>query len=370
MREDAARLGILGAGQLGRMLALAGFPLGLRFRHLDPKPGAPSGPLDQQVEAGYEDLEALDAFAEGLEAVTYEFENVPVGSARHLEDRVPVYPPPRSLEVAQDRLTEKEFFRSLDIGTAPYRRVDDRDDLDAALEDLGLPAVLKTRHGGYDGKGQEMIREPADVEPAWERLGGQPLILEGLVDFRRELSILSVRGRGGSVAFYPPVENHHGLGILWRSLAPAPELEDETRREAERIGRAVLEELEYVGVLAVELFQVGGELLANEMAPRVHNSGHWSIEGAETSQFENHVRAVAGLPLGSTETVGCSAMINVLGRVPDLAPILRVRDAHVHLYDKASRPLRKLGHVTVRAPDPEVRAERMERVGGILGEPG
>jgi 5-(carboxyamino)imidazole ribonucleotide synthase len=350
VREDAARLGILGAGQLGRMLALAGFPLGLRFRHLDPKPAAPSGPLDQQVEAGYEDLDALDGFAEGLEAVTYEFENVPVGSARYLEERLPVYPPPRSLEVAQDRLTEKEFFRSLDIGTAPYRRVDDRDDLEAALEDPGLPAVLKTRHGGYDGKGQEMIRGPADVEPAWERLGGQPLILEGLVDFRRELSILSVRGRDGSVAFYPPVENHHRLGILWRSLAPAPELEEETRREAERIGRAVLQELEYVGVLAVELFQVGGELLANEMAPRVHNSGHWSIEGAETSQFENHVRAVAGLPLGSTETVGCSAMINVLGRIPDLAPILRVRDAHLHLYDKASRLRRKLGHVTVWAP--------------------
>lgn len=370
MREDAGRIGILGGGQLGRMLSLAGFPLGLRFRHLDPKAGAPAGPLDEQVEAGYEDRAALDAFAGGLECVTYEFENVPVESARHLEESVPVFPPSRSLEVAQDRLDEKNFFRQLDIGTAPYLPVDTRAELDRALESIGRPAVLKTRRGGYDGKGQEMIRAPGDADGAWEELGGRPLILEELIDYRRELSILSVRGRDGTVAFYPPVENHHRQGILWRSVAPAPDLTTETRREAERIGRAVLEELDYVGVLAVELFQDGSDLLANEMAPRVHNSGHWTIEGAETSQFENHVRAVAGLPLGSTETVGHTAMINVLGEVPELSPILGIRDAHAHLYDKASRPLRKLGHVTVRAVDAPTRDQRMEALGGHLYEPG
>lgn len=359
MREDAPRIGILGGGQLGRMLALAGFPLGLRFRHLSPRPGDPSGPLDEQVEAGYEDRPALESFAGGLEAVTYEFENVPVESARHLEESVPVYPPPRSLEVAQDRLEEKNFFRQLDIATAPYLPVDTREDLDGALESIGLPAVLKTRRGGYDGKGQELVREAGDVEPAWESLGGQPLILEGMIDFRRELSILSVRGRDGSVAFYPPVENHHRQGILWRSLAPAPELEEETRREAERIGRAVLEDLDYVGVLAVELFQVDGGLLANEMAPRVHNSGHWSIEGAETSQFENHVRAVLGLPLGSTEPRGHAGMVNILGTAPTQEEILDGDGTHLHLYGKSERPGRKLGHLTVLAGGEEDRDRRL-----------
>lgn len=355
----ATLIGVLGGGQLGRMLALAGYPLGLRFRFLDPAPEAPAGRLAEQIVGGYDDLAALARFAAGVDVVTYEFENVPVAAAERLAGQVPVYPPPGALAVAQDRLAEKTFFQNLDIPTPPFAPVDTRADLDAALVRTGLPAVLKTRRLGYDGKGQFVLRDVSDAAQAWQALGGAPLILEGFVPFDRELSVLAVRGRDGATAFYPPVENHHREGMLRLSLAPAPGLAPEVQAAAESYAARALERLDYVGVLAIELFQVGGALLANEMAPRVHNSGHWTIEGAETSQFENHLRAVLGLPLGATAPIGYAAMLNLIGALPDRRRLLDVPGAHLHLYDKSARPGRKLGHVTLRADDLTTLHERL-----------
>ena len=343
------RLGVLGGGQLGWMLGLAGDPVGIRCRFLDPSPEAPAGRVGELVVGAYEDPVALDRLADGVALVTYEFENVPVASAAHLADRVPVWPPPRALEVSQDRVTEKQFLESAGVPVAPWRSVGSRAELVRAVAELGCPAVLKTRRLGYDGKGQHVIAAPADAERAWARLGGAPLILEGFVRFERELSILAVRAQDGATACYPLVENYHAGGILRRSLAPAAAVSSTLQAEAEGHARRVLETLGYVGVLAIELFQAGDRLLANEMAPRVHNSGHWTIEGAETSQFENHLRAVTGLPLGGTSPRGVSAMLNLIGALPDTAAILAIPGAHLHLYGKAPRPGRKLGHVTVRA---------------------
>jgi 5-(carboxyamino)imidazole ribonucleotide synthase len=344
-------VGVLGGGQLGRMLALAGAPLGLRLRYLDPGPDPPAAAVAEHVQGEYEDYAALGRFARGLDLVTFEFENVPVESARWLADRLPVYPSPEALAVAQERLAEKTFFGRLGVPTPTFAAVDSRADLDAALGRVGLPAVLKTRRFGYDGKGQSVLTTAADVPPAWARLGGLPLILEGFVAFERELSVLAVRGRDGEVRCYPLVENHHRDGVLRLSLAPAPRLTPELQLAAEGYARRCLEELGYVGVLAIEFFEAGGRLQANEMAPRVHNSGHWTIEGAQTSQFENHLRAACGLPLGETEAVGCSAMVNLIGTLPETAAVLAAPGAHLHLYGKAPRPNRKLGHVTVRAAD-------------------
>lgn len=354
-------IGILGGGQLGRMLALSGYPFGFRFRFLDTTPEAPGGHLAELVVApSFEDAEALDRFVDGVDVVTYEFENVPVEAARRLAARVPVFPPPAALEAAQDRLTEKCFFQSLDIPTPPFADINSRAELDEAVARIGVPSVLKTRRMGYDGKGQYVLREVVDVNTAWEELkDGLPLILEGFVSFERELSILSVRSRTGEVAFYPLVQNHHPGGILGLTLAPAANVSPELQAQAERYARSILERLDYVGVLALELFQAGDQLLANEMAPRVHNSGHWSIEGAETSQFENHIRAVAGLPLGPTAMVGSVAMLNLIGGTPESAEMLRVPGAHLHLYGKSPAPGRKLGHLTLRCPTPEERDEKL-----------
>jgi 5-(carboxyamino)imidazole ribonucleotide synthase len=346
------KIGVIGGGQLGRMMALAAVPLGVRCRFLDPAPEAPVSGLGEQVVGAYDDAAALERLADGVELVTYEFENVPVAAARRLAARLPVLPPPEALEIAQDRLFEKSLARSLGIPTPPFAAVDDRAALDAAVARIGLPAVLKTRRLGYDGKGQAVLRSAADVDSAWAALGGVPLILEGFVDFQRELSVLAVRGRDGESAFYPVVENHHLAGILRLSLAPAPNLTPELQAEAEGCARALLGKLSYVGVLAIELFESRGHLLFNEMAPRVHNSGHWTIEGAETSQFENHIRAVAGLPLGITAPRGHSAMLNLIGTAPPAEQVLAIPGAHLHLYDKAPRPGRKLGHITLRCDDP------------------
>lgn len=346
-------IGVLGAGQLGRMLALAGYPLGFRFRFLAPAAEAAVDPLAERLVGDYEDRALLERFGKGLDVVTYEFENVPFATARFLAQRVPVYPPPEVLEAAQDRLNEKSLFQRLAIPTPSWVPVDSKGDLLNGLTRVGLPAVLKKRRFGYDGKGQFMLRRRADAELALQTVGEVPLLLESFVPFERELSILGVRGRDGETAFYPLVENHHREGILRLSVAPAPDLAQELKTLAENYARRILEAVSYVGVLAIEFFQYKGQLLANEMAPRVHNSGHWTIEGAETSQFENHLRAVAGLPLGSTASVGHSAMLNLIGATPAREAILAVPGAHLHLYDKAPHPGRKLGHVTVRSPDME-----------------
>jgi 5-(carboxyamino)imidazole ribonucleotide synthase len=353
------RLGILGGGQLGRMLALAGYPLGVRSTVLDPAAESCAAQVCPHIRGEFDDLQALYRLVQASDAVTYEFENVPVESARWLAERVPVYPPPRALEVSQDRIVEKSFFQSLGIPTPEFRAVDSREEFDAAIAALGRPAVLKTRRFGYDGKGQFVIRAAADVETAWSKLGGRPLILEAFVPFDRELSILAVRSRDGRIAAYPLVENEHRGGILHRSLAPACETGEELTERAAEFAARVLDELDYVGVLAIEWFQDGPRLLANEMAPRVHNSGHWSIEGAFTSQFENHVRAVCGLPLGRSTAIGHSAMFNFIGRVPPAADVLQIPDAHLHDYGKAPRAGRKVGHVTLYSRTAEEQAARL-----------
>jgi 5-(carboxyamino)imidazole ribonucleotide synthase len=354
-------IGILGGGQLGYMLALAGYPLGLHFRFLDPSPEAPVGRIAHRVTADYNDEQALEKFANGLEVVTYEFENVPVDTARFLAERVPVYPPSLALEEAQDRVREKQLFRKLGIEAAEFAEVASAEELDAAVKRIGLPAVLKTCRMGYDGKGQWVLRTAPDVEKVRAELPGVPLVLEKFVEFTREVSILGVRARTGEMVFYPVIENHHRGGILRLSIAPAPNLTAELQEMAESATRKVLEALEYVGVLCIEFFEVGGKLLANEMAPRVHNSGHWSIEGAVTSQFENHLRAVMGLPLGSTAVMGHSAMVNLIGELPEAAEVLKVANVHLHLYGKEPRPGRKVGHVTVRA-------DKFEKLQQRLGE--
>jgi 5-(carboxyamino)imidazole ribonucleotide synthase len=350
-------IGVLGAGQLGRMLALAGYPLGLRFRFFDSAHEAPVRDLAEFVRADFTDADALDRFADGLQVVTYEFENVPVAAAQRLTRRVPVYPSPSALQASQDRLDEKSLFRRLGIPTASFVDVQTRADLDDALAAVGCPAVLKTRRMGYDGKGQCLIRERADAEQAWQTLtksrrdsqSHAGLLLEGFIHFDRELSQIAVRGRDGQVVFYPLVENHHADGMLRLSLAPAPDQSPPLEGLARDYARRVLEALNYVGVLTIEFFQQGEQLLANEMAPRVHNSGHWTIEGAETSQFENHLRAILGLPLGAAEARGAFAMLNLIGELPDTRAILAQPRTHLHLYGKKPRAGRKIGHVTVCA---------------------
>jgi 5-(carboxyamino)imidazole ribonucleotide synthase len=281
---------------------------------------------------------------------------------------VPVLPSPAALHVAQDRVSEKQAFEKLAIPTAAYVPVEARGDLGGAAARLGLPAVLKTRQWGYDGKGQTVIRAHAEMDAAWERLGGRPLILERLVPFNRELSIVGVRGRDGSSAFYPLVENEHRGGILHLTLAPAPLLTETLQQRAEGYLRRLMDSLDYVGVLALELFQDGDELLANEMAPRVHNSGHWTMDGAACSQFENHLRAVCGLPLGPTSPLGHAGMLNLIGTLPPRERILAIPGARLHLYDKAPRPGRKLGHVNVVADDPAHVRAALEEVESASAE--
>lgn len=343
-------IGILGGGQLGYMLALAGYPLGMRFRFLDPSPEAPVGRIAPRVTGDFSDRAALEKFAHGLEVVTYEFENVSLDAVHFLAKKVSVFPPPGALEAAQDRLREKQLFEKLGIATTEYASLGSAYDLDAALKKIGLPVVVKTRRMGYDGKGQWILKTPEEVKVAKEALPKLPLVVEKFVAFTRELSIIAARGKSGDTAFYPLVENHHREGILRLSLAPAPGISAEIQRAAEYAAVQVLESLNYVGVLAIEFFECDGKLLANEMAPRVHNSGHWTIEGAVTSQFENHLRAISGLPLGLTTAVGASAMINLIGELPDSAQVLAIPSAHLHLYGKEPRPGRKLGHVTLQAP--------------------
>jgi 5-(carboxyamino)imidazole ribonucleotide synthase len=354
-------VGIVGGGQLARMLALAGYPLGLRCVVLDPSPEACAGQVAELIQGEYHDPSSLLQLAEQADLVTFDFENVPSQALRFLGKRVPVYPPPEALEAAQDRLTEKRAFRELGIPTPPFAAVSSRAELQAAVADLGLPAVLKTRRFGYDGKGQQIIRKTADIATAWEALGGVPLLLEGFVAFEREVSLLAVRGRDGDGAFYPLVENCHQDGILRFSVAPheAPELEQAAQGYASRL----LDRLHYVGVMAIEFFVAEGQLVINEMAPRVHNSGHWSIEGAEVSQFENHLRAILGLPLGVTAALGYSAMVNFIGDLlPAPAQVLGMSGAHFHDYGKSPRPGRKMGHVTLRGDTRTVIQENLREL--------
>ncbi len=363
-------VGILGGGQLARMMALSGAPLGLRFRVLDNVADACAGQFAPMVVGDYTDEHALTEFASQVDVATFDFENVPAASAQWLAERVPVFPQPRALAVAQDRLAEKSLFRELDIPVPEFADIASREQLEAAVARLGTPCILKTRRLGYDGKGQFRIKSAADIDAAWDALGAQAatvgLIVEGFVHFQRELSVVAVRGRDGEFRTWPLTENWHVDGVLSASLAPAS-VDAAMQATALEYARKLAEALGYVGVFALELFCHDGELLANELAPRVHNSGHWTIEGSETSQFQNHLRAVLGLPLGDTRMVGVACMLNWIGAMPDANAVLREAGGHWHDYGKSPREGRKVGHATLRADTTVELAAALQRVGDALG---
>ena len=352
-------IGILGGGQLARMIALAGYPLAQNFIILDPGADAGAVGLGDHLHGAYDDMELVAELAKKTDVVTYEFENVPAEVAEFLSDHTRIYPPAIALEVAQDRLTEKNFFHRLDIPTASFAHVDSLDDLQQAILKIGYPAILKSRRLGYDGKGQVVLRAADQLAPAWASMQGAPSILEGFVPFRREVSIIAARRSEGEIAFYPLSENRHNGGIL--RVAECCE-NDPLQTIAENYATRLMEALDYVGVIALELFDVEGQLLANEFAPRVHNSGHWTIEGAETSQFENHLRAILDLPLGSTKARGHTAMVNFIGGLPEGEQVLKIPNTHLHLYAKSPRKGRKVAHATIRSDNAEQFREALERL--------
>lgn len=361
--SSPVRIGVLGAGQLGRMLALAGYPLAKTFVFYDLS-GSPSAGLGEVIidrEGKY-----LEDFLSRVDLVTYEFEHLPVPVAEEIAAHKPLHPPARALQVCQNREAEKTLFGQLGIPAAPWRMADSAASLKAAAEELGCPVVAKSNTEGYDGKGQAVLRSPEEAEAAWKSIGHSRLMVEKFVEFRREVSIIAVRSSQGEISFYPMAENVHHEGILRYSMAPAPGISNELEQEARHYIRALLAELDYTGVLALELFETGQGLVANEMAPRVHNSGHWTMEGARTSQFENHIRAISGLPLGSTEALGVSCMVNIIGEHGDTARILELPYAHLHLYAKGERPGRKLGHVNVVADSYEELVWRVRNCASFL----
>lgn len=356
------KLGVLGAGQLGQMLALAGYPLGQRFVFLDTT-GTPSAEIGTTL-IDPQGAQLAD-FLVQVDRVTYEFEHLPVALVEEIERHKPVYPSSRALRVCQHRGLEKSLFSRLSIPTPEYRLVNSAAELQAAIQDLSMAGqkrvVIKTTTEGYDGKGQAVTDQADQAESIWQQLGERELIVEAFVDFVRELSIIAVRSQQGEVAFYPMAENHHHQGILRYSISPLPNLTAEIQQQAEQYIQALLQELDYVGVLTLELFQqADGQLWANEMAPRVHNSGHWTQNGAATSQFENHCRAVAGLPLGSTQALQPTCMINIIGQAPDVQQILSQPGVHLHLYGKEERAGRKLGHLNLVAPTLEALLQQVE----------
>jgi 5-(carboxyamino)imidazole ribonucleotide synthase len=343
----AARLGIVGGGQLGRMLALSAAPLGIRCHFVDPSPEAGAQVAAAQIAADYENIDALIALAEHSDVVTFEFENVSAPALDAIAGHTNVAPSPRSLTVSQDRLLEKQLFESLGLPVAPYCAVESLSQLESAITEIGTPSILKTRRLGYDGKGQVRIAAETDADRAWKSVESELSVLEGHVNFSRELSIVVVRSADGKVIAYPVTENVHRKGILHTSRAPIVSASDPLQALAAERAVAIAEELGHVGALALELFDVDGELVLNEIAPRVHNSGHWTMDGCGTSQFENHVRAVVGLPLGDPGPILPTTMVNLVGGLPEDGDVLAIPGAHLHLYDKAPRPGRKVGHVNV-----------------------
>jgi len=352
------RVGIIGAGQLGQMLGLAGKPLGLEFTFLDPAPDPPAKIAGPVLCLPFDSEEGLKQLAASIDVLTYEFENVPVEAIEKVAGIVKIFPPPAALHHAQDRLREKQLFESLAIPIPAYAAVDTEDDLRNAARSIGLPLVLKTRRLGYDGKGQVIVRDESDISIACETLQGQALIADQWIDFDREVSAIGARNIDGDIVVYPITENRHGDGIL--RISRAPDADDDIAKLAEQYLTRMLSQLDYVGVLALELFVRGDELLANEFAPRVHNSGHWTIEGAETSQFENHLRAILNMPLGDTTAVAHVGMINLIGAMP--ASSFVSDGCYLHDYGKEPRTGRKLGHVTVLADTAEKRDAKLEKI--------
>ncbi len=359
-------VGVVGGGQLGRMLALAGYPLGRDFLFLDRTADTPAGQVAPSLVGEFTDRRLLRELARRTELITFDWENVSLAGLRALGRNARIAPPLAALEVSQDRVAEKRLFVSLGIPTTRYAAVQSRPSLERALRSVGLPGVLKTRRLGYDGKGQAVVRSRDEAHRALESIGSVPLIYEEFVPFDFEVSVIGARSTRGEVAVYPLNRNHHRDGILRLTRSPwhAPSIE---RRAAGHL-RRVLAHFDYEGILNIEFFVRGGRLYANETAPRVHNSGHWTIEGAVTSQFENHLRAILGLPLGSTAAVGHSAMVNLIGSMPPAQPVLALPGVHLHDYGKSPRPGRKLGHCTAVAPTPE-RRDRLARQLLALADP-
>lgn len=342
-------IGIFGGGQLGRMMAQAALPLNIQCTFFEANTDCPSAALGKVISTQAEG--GLEQFIASADVFSLEFENTPLVDVDVLTQNKDIYPPRQALAIAQNRLLEKALFDALEIPVAPYQAVDSLASLQTAVVQLGLPIVLKTATGGYDGKGQFVLRDESQIEQAWAELGpAGALIAESFVTFSREVSIIAVRGQNGEVKTWPLAENHHHHGILSHSIVPAPHSADLQSVAQDYITR-LLNHLDYVGVLTLELFVTAQGLYANEMAPRVHNSGHWSIEGAVCSQFENHIRAVAGLPLGSTAVVRPSVMINIIGQYPKSEDVLALEGAHLHLYNKTEREGRKIGHITLMPND-------------------
>src|SRR5882762_2877296 len=351
-------VGIVGAGQLGRMLALAGYPLGLDFLLLDPAPDAPAGRVAPVLQGPFTDAKLLAELSRRCEVVTFDWENISVDALRALDGETRISPPIAALAAAQDRVSEKKLFERLKIPTTRWRAVGSHGQLTRAVHEIGLPAVIKTRRLGYDGKGQALVRTPEDVERAWEQLGAAPLLYEEMIPFDCEVSIIGARSPRGEIAVYPLNGNVHSQGIL--RLTRAPYGPPRWQRLAATYLERVLAHFRYTGILTIEFFVRGGKLIANEMAPRVHNSGHWTIEGAVTSQFENHLRAILDLPLGSTRPLGYSAMINLIGSMPPRGAMLALEGVHFHDYGKEPRAGRKVGHCTVVEPT-HLRRDRRAR---------
>ncbi|MCB1615608.1 MAG: 5-(carboxyamino)imidazole ribonucleotide synthase [Pseudomonadales bacterium] len=345
------KIGILGGGQLAQMIALSGIPLGLRFVCYDPVDDCCASTVAEHISADYDNRKKLAEFAGQVDIITYEFENVPASCVRYLnalmqEKGSAVFPGENALHATQDRLREKQLFEKLAIPTPAFMAVNHAEDLEQAVRLLGLPLVLKSRSGGYDGKGQSVIRNEHDLHEAKKAIKHDQLIAEAWVNFDREISIIAVRSRSGQTAFYDIAENTHQNGILSTSFNRP---DDAMQKKAEMLAQRLLDELNYTGVIALELFQTGDQLFANEYAPRVHNTGHWTIEGAACSQFENHLRALLDWPVGSTRSIGYSGMINFIGELPPVSDYLSVNNAHYHDYGKEPRPGRKVGHATLVA---------------------
>lgn len=353
MTPITKKIGVLGAGQLGRMLAISGYPLGQKFGFYGESNHEPSALLGHMYRQS-DDVDSLNQLIEFADVITYESENTDVEMVREIAKTTPVYPAEKSLFYSQHRGREKGLFDQLNIPCAPYQVVDSLESLQIAVEEVGLPAVLKTTTEGYDGKGQFVLKEASQIEQAWSEIGGRELVLEGFIDFQRELSMVAVRNANNEHVYYPLVQNVHEEGILRYTIAPARKVSEELQKQAESYMQNLLDELDHVGVLTLELFDTVDGLVANEMAPRVHNSGHWTIEGAMTSQFENHVRAISGLPLGATTPrQPLAAMINIIGETGPVDKVLQMPKAFLHLYDKEERKGRKLGHINVVADTEE-----------------